>query len=228
MDISSKIFGPKMFSIPAKDWNAIMQVPATDKEKNLRLLFFPTSRDVRSGHFISKPLQLLSHTNTTAPLPEMKPFRFAGRNFSTRCPSFLSILDDDEYCKVFQLLVDHPEISIPSWKSWNILDAHVSRTTIQLLKHVLLWYDPNWTFPERADTRRKRFEWSNEILKVVVEPSKLSNDGEQEVHSLDTDDLELSESLIREVWNYVETNGVWKERKVQHEVSWWMMISKAS
>ena len=208
-----------MFSIPARDWDAIMQVPTADnKEKTLRLLFFPTSRDVRNGHLSSKPLQL-SHTNTTAPLPEMKPFHSGGKNFNTRRPGFLSILDDDEYCKVFQFLVDHPEISIPSWKSWNILDAYVSKTTIQLLKHVLLWCDPNWTFPERAGLRRRNFEWSQEVLKVVVGPSKLSNDGEQDVHIRNTDDLKLSETLIREVWSHVETNSVWKERHVQLEVS---------
>ena len=205
-----------MFNIPAKDWNAIMQVPATDKEQSMRLLFFPTSRDLSS----TKAFQL-SHVNTniTTPLPEMKPFRFADRNFSTRRPGFLSILDDDEYCKAFQFLVGHPEISIPSWKSWNILNAYISRTTIQLLKHVLLWYDPNWTFPERADRRKRSFEWSQDVLKVVVEPSKLSNDGEQDVHSRNTDDLKLSETLIREVWSHVETNSVWKERHVQLEVS---------
>ena len=52
-----------------------------------------------------------------------------------------------------------------------------------------------------------------------MEPSKLSNDGEQDVHSRNTDDLKLSETLIREVWSHVETNTVWKERHVQLEVS---------
>ena len=66
----------------------------------------------------------------------------------------------------------------------------------------------NCTFPERADRRRRSFEWSQEVLKVVVKPSKLSNYGEQEVHSRNTDGLKFSETLIRKLWSHVETNSV--------------------
>lgn len=136
-----QIFGPKMSNIPANDWHAIIQVPAADRKNTLHLLFFPTLRDVKSGNLSSKLLQL-SHSHTTT-LAEMELFQYAGKKFSTRRPGFHSILEDDEYCNVFRFLVNHPEINIPTWKSWLDLEKHVSKTTIQLLRHVLLWYDPS-------------------------------------------------------------------------------------
>lgn len=182
----------------------------------LRLLFFPSDTDL-SNNLLIRELALSSSVATNT-LPEMKPFNDNGKLHNTRRPDFLPELHDDEYCSAYILLRDDPTITIPTWRHFSQLDSGVSSIVTGILKHVLTWYNASWEFPQKADERRRTFEWAAEFEMVVLVESELEEDKDRGYDEA-TDLRQLAETLILHIWDLVEKNAMWREKSAIAEVS---------
>lgn len=72
---------------------------------------------------------------------------------------------------------------------------------------VLTWYQNEWMFPEKADDRRKMFQWVYKFASVVLAESLHLDNGHCGF------DHGTSKSAISQIWHYVEGNAVWSDKR---------------
>ena len=211
----TQVFEDCVHEMSASDWELLVKMQETHRDDEQCLLFFPMDADVQQQALSKKVLQLEPGTQA---MPSMEEFSIDGVIFKNRRPEFLSAFDDKSYCQVFQFLHMTPGFIFPSWQTFSRLDSTVSKTLTLLLRHVLLWYAPEWVFPERADNNRRDFQWAAEVTRVVLQESKLSNDNRRGYEK--TDNIHaIGEELVKRVWIMIENDEIWHDAHVQAEVS---------
>jgi hypothetical protein len=86
-----------------------------------------------------------------------------------------------------------------------------------ILSHVILWFNKDWTFPEKAIESQKNFQWDTKVWDVVFVNSQLSIGGARG-YGADNDILDLARKFIQYVWHSMETEESWKDNMVKKEV----------
>ncbi|KAL2801604.1 hypothetical protein BJX63DRAFT_438650 [Aspergillus granulosus] len=214
---SKAVFGKNFSVIPSTDYERIMGLGALD-EDNLRLLFFPSAADFESGNLKSRSHQLPEAfvTATNAKWPALKLYTFKKRHYNTRRPGFLVALTDEDYIMAFSTLLQ-TRTSFDSWKRWGVLAANHMLTVQGILCHVMVWFDEDWVFPEKASEERKIFHWDVAIRDTMLRDSTLEAGGERGFNK-DADDLHIARSFIWKIWNLVEADEIWQDDMVKKEV----------
>ena len=197
-----------------------MALPVPRDESTLKLLFFPTMADITDGNLAPKHLQLPTRCmEMQSELPAMERIhRLGNSTVQTRRPGFLEALDDNDYCHVYEYLLANPSLCIPTWESLHRSEKHTQKIVMALLSHITCWYMTNWSFPEQADSRRRTFQWPATFRDVVLVESPLEENGRRG-YTDDADLLEISENVIQTIWEEVDQNPVWADKKVMAEVS---------
>ena len=146
---SKKVFCNKMPEVWAQDFQTLMALLPVKDISALQLLFFPSKTDI-SNRLLVKELALpdLITINT---LPFLESFTTDDKTFVTRCPDFLSIISDAEYCAIYIFITENQNITLLTWKEFSQLDSNVSFVVTGMLKHILTWYNATWEFLQKAD-----------------------------------------------------------------------------
>lgn len=213
---SKKVFRNKMPEVRAQDFQTLMALLPVKDISALQLLFFPSETDISNGLLV-KELALPDSVATNT-LPSLESFTTDDKTFVTRRPDFLPTMSDAEYCATYTFIAENQNIALPTWKEFSQLDSNVSFVVTGVLKHILTWYDATWEFPQKADDRRKTFDWVVELKVVVLERSELAGDGTRGYKD-GADLLKIAKGIIREIWNQVESNVMWREKSAIAEVS---------
>ncbi|KAB8226791.1 uncharacterized protein BDW43DRAFT_295761, partial [Aspergillus alliaceus] len=207
-------FGNFAHNIPCYDLSLIMDIKDRSSD-TLARLFFPTSDDYKSGRLKSKPYTLPYSFVTGDPeFPALDP---PYGKFSTRRPEFLTCLDRDSYVEAYKILLSSKSTQFDSWKYWGFLASTVMPVTAAILKHILVWYDQTWVFPEKAQDIRKGFRWDKEFERTVLRGNHLIEGGKRGYKD-DTNLLQLAQEMIRKIWDRVDSDPIWKDNLVRKEV----------
>ena len=86
-----------------------------------------------------------------------------------------------------------------------------------IISHLLVWFDANWTFPEKAAKERQSFQWDTIVRDVILRQSMLVEGGKRGFDE-NADDLEVARSLIWKIWDAVDLDEIWKDAVVRKEV----------
>jgi hypothetical protein len=163
-----------MKHVSSKDLTTIGSLDFPRHHRDIRLLFFPTVEDDAAGLLKSKTLKLDDiYRLRVKQLPSLDPARTYTHMreehlFKTRRPDFLVCLDNNEYFEAFEGLLDFASKPLATWMSWtNKLNKEVI-PGINVLKNILYWYDPKWTYPEVASSSLQSFQWASEVREVVI------------------------------------------------------------
>jgi hypothetical protein len=148
----------------------------------------------------------------------MAPFRVNSVIYHYWCPNFFSSLSDVEYHELFSNLWNHPELKCPSWQSWTVINKELAEPTAKILKHMTFWFDPEWRYPEAAQKTLQTFTWTEEVKIVILEKSTLAPDG-MRGYAPDADTTEVANLLIREVWEQVRVEPLWRDAELTKQVS---------
>lgn len=133
--VSEDVFGSNCSETTAAEWERIAKVQAARDNNMRRLVLFPTTADAQKGSLSNTLLDLAAGHSTT--IPTMKMTMIDGLKMSTRRPSFLQVLDDDAYCKVFEALNSNPDRHT-QWTAFSHMDSTLNKGVNQLLHHVLM------------------------------------------------------------------------------------------
>ena len=214
--------------IPCQNWTQINRLPRPLHQETLRRLFFPTATDINEGYLNHRSLHLPSHyTRDSNGLPSLQsPCRIGHITATSRRPGFLDVLNDTEYCDAYRYLVEKPDFALRTWEDLHRFERTTMRVVTGLLGHVLTWFQSDWTFPEKADDRRKMYQWANELSRVVLIESPLE-EGSERGFGEDQNTLDVAESIIREIWRIVDGNSVWSDKRTMAEVSVLLHIQKS-
>ncbi|KAL5041108.1 hypothetical protein BDW71DRAFT_212444 [Aspergillus fruticulosus] len=87
----------------------------------------------------------------------MPPFVYKNNHYNRRRPGFLDNLSNSEYTQAF-LYIATKQPTFDSWKRWGMLQNNMTIVT-GIISHLLVWFDANWTFPEKAAKERQSFQW---------------------------------------------------------------------
>ncbi|KAK2794595.1 hypothetical protein FQN50_009891 [Emmonsiellopsis sp. PD_5] len=140
-----------------------MQFPCS-KEK-LRMLFYPVEDDSQRGH-LKGPLSInKNYVSNFDALPKMyEPVTIQGKDYYVRHPDFLLFLNNTQYFEVFQRF-ENLEIPSPllSWSDITTIVETISKPTTLLLRAVMFWYLPDWSYPLPGSTKMDEFSWTTQV-----------------------------------------------------------------
>ena len=186
--------------------------------RNLILLFFPTLADYENRVLTGKSLYIhasIAASVTAQSQPEIPPFIYKNNYYNRRRPGFLDNLSNSEYTQVFLYIATKQPI-FDLQKRWGMLQNNITIIT-SIISHLLVWFDTNQTFPEKAAKERQSFQWDTIVRDIILRQSMLVEGGK---HGFDknTDNLEVACSLIWKIWDAVDLDKIQKDAVVRKEV----------
>ncbi|KAL4811577.1 hypothetical protein BDW67DRAFT_189640 [Aspergillus spinulosporus] len=214
---SEAVFGKRWQMVTSSDLERIMVI-GTNNLTNLILLFFPTPADYENGVLTGKGLQIptsIAASITAQTWPEMPPLVYKNNPYNRRRPGFLENLTDSEYTHAF-IYIATEQPTFDSWKRWGTLQNNMTIVT-GIISHLLVWFDADWVFPEKAAKERQSFQWDTIVRDVILRQSTLVEGGKRGFEET-ADDLEVARSLIWKIWDAVDSDKIWKDAVVRKEV----------
>ena len=102
---SKKMFYNKIPEVWAQDFQILIALLPVKDINALQLLFFPSETDI-SNRLLIKELALLDLVIINT-LPFLESFTTNNKIFITRCPDFLLIMSDAEYCAIYTFITEN-------------------------------------------------------------------------------------------------------------------------
>ena len=99
------MFYNKIPEVWAQDFQILIALLPVKDINALQLLFFPSETDI-SNRLLIKELALLDLVIINT-LPFLESFTTNNKIFITRCPDFLLIMSDAEYCVIYTFITEN-------------------------------------------------------------------------------------------------------------------------
>ncbi|KAB8226807.1 uncharacterized protein BDW43DRAFT_295714, partial [Aspergillus alliaceus] len=112
---------------------------------------------------------------------------------------------------------EFPALDLPYSKFLTCRSDTVMPVTAAILKHILVWYNQTWIFPEKAQDIHKGFCWNKEFKRTVLRGNHLIKDSKYGYKN-DTNLLQFTQEMIRKIWDRVNSDPIWKDNLVRKEV----------
>ena len=86
-----------------------------------------------------------------------------------------------------------------------------------VMRHVLIWIDPNWSLPAQAHNDRKTFQWMTELVAVAYNPS--NHPGVKPPYDpKNFDATALATKFVQDLVTEVKNEPHWRDATLAHEV----------
>ena len=95
---------------------------------------------------------------------------------------------------------------------WCNLEKAVDKVK-RILRHVAVWIDPDWMYPAAASHDLKDFQWDVEMQDLLFRDKDFDRP-----FPPDADRLQLARNFIDELVRQVQTDGFWKDPKLNELV----------
>lgn len=79
---------------------------------------------------------------------------------------------------------------------------------------MVVWIDPDWTYPAAASHDWKDFQWDDEVKELLFKNKPFN-----QPFPPDADRLLLAQNFIDRLLKQVQTDGFWKDPKLNELVS---------
>ncbi|OJZ81912.1 hypothetical protein ASPFODRAFT_702048 [Aspergillus luchuensis CBS 106.47] len=186
----------------------------------LQKLFYPTPEDIEHSRLTKDYLKLpLDYEEGNRSLPQLThPQSFLEYTFRWWRPGSLTELNDANYMRAFEWLLDHSGESCPTWQYWTTEQKQIQEPLVKVLKHIVVWFDPTFRYPSQNENRLQTFRWTTTITETLMK-CKLPA-GSQRGFSVNDEGgyHREAQEYLETLWTFIDSDPNWKDAELKKQV----------